>query len=173
MRSWTERHWLKALFEAGVISCVALLLALTSNAFRSQPLQLIPHSRGEWPAQGARLISVEQARSLMESGGTVFVDLRPKEDYGRSHIPGAVNLTVDGIYESLQNKSRLVPEGGGIIFYGLDMEDFLPEEAAEILVMMGYGNIQILAGGWAGWNAAGLPVTSGLRSSKTPGEKRP
>ena len=119
------------------------------------------------------MVSVEQARLLMESGGTIFVDLRPKEDYERSHIPGALNLSIDALYESLEEKSTRIPKGSGVVFYGMDGEDSGPDEAAEILVMMGYDNIAILTEGWVAWKEAGMPMTFGSSTLRPSNAKRP
>lgn len=41
-----------------------------------------------------RFISLEEAKAHFDSGDAIFVDTRRREDYERSHVPGAIAMPV-------------------------------------------------------------------------------
>ena len=91
------------------------------------------------------------------AGGTapIIVDLRPAEDFAKGHIEGAINITINDLFNML---------------------DQLPDKAASIVLvcqsghrggmglialnMIGYTSVRNLGGGMNGWVAAELPVVT-------------
>ncbi|MBL8990739.1 MAG: rhodanese-like domain-containing protein [Phycisphaerae bacterium] len=114
------------------------------------------HPRGEG------FITLEQARSLHQSGTATFIDARNPEDYATGSIPGAINMPPDAflggkIPDALFAISRDLP----IVVYcgGGDCD-------ASILVALkirelGWKTAVVFEQGITGWKAAGLPVTGG------------
>jgi len=54
----------------------------------------IPPKKSSIPASeaGVPRVSVEEAKAAFESGAAVMVDVRSKQAYEASHIPGAINI---------------------------------------------------------------------------------
>ncbi len=67
----------------------------------------------------ARLISVAEARQCLQQGAKV-IDVRTEQEYRDNHIPGAVNLPLDSITETIaehvpdKDKPVLLHCAGGV-----------------------------------------------------------
>ncbi|MGI5837852.1 MAG: rhodanese-like domain-containing protein [Chloroflexota bacterium] len=57
--------------------------------------------------------NVEDAKASFDRGEAVFVDLRSREAYERSHIPGAVSIPIQELYIRYGE----LPRDRKIIFY--------------------------------------------------------
>lgn len=112
---------------------------------------------------------------LASAAPPVLLDLREEGVFGKGHLFFATNLALSHLELNIR---RLVPrystsivlcDGGG---KGDDENAAgLAERGAEKLVKYGYSAVSILAGGLAGWQAAGLTVFSGFNvPSKAFGE---
>jgi 3-mercaptopyruvate sulfurtransferase SseA len=51
-------------------------------------------------------VSIEEARVALESGAAIIVDVRSKQAYDESHIPGAINILL-GEFETNINSIAL------------------------------------------------------------------
>jgi rhodanese-related sulfurtransferase len=51
----------------------------------------------------ARLISATQARAFLQQGAKV-IDVRTEQEYRDNHIPGAINLPLDSINQSIAQR---------------------------------------------------------------------
>ena len=90
------------------------------------------------------------------AAGAWMLDVRPAVEYGRGHVPGAINL---GPGAKLGYWAGwIVPEDARVIL----MLDGGPRHAAEVrrqLLRVGLDAIEgMVDGGFAGWRAASLPV---------------
>jgi glyoxylase-like metal-dependent hydrolase (beta-lactamase superfamily II)/rhodanese-related sulfurtransferase len=106
---------------------------------------------------------VPHALSIVESiphfqRGAALLDVRPKAAYVDQHVPGSVHLLPN---DQLSNRIGFVLSPNvPIILLVEDKEIY--REVVFSLARVGYENIiGYLAEGIEGWNAAGLPVTSG------------
>ena len=134
---------------------LALILGFSINHIRQDGLSVIesqedlsPQSLEEKELEG---ISIEDAQEILNAGKSIFVDLRPKDDFDRSHIPKSVNFPSKNIYDLLAFLDQQVSKQTEIILFGTDREDDVPAETALFLQMTGYENVKIMAEGWAGW----------------------
>jgi hydroxyacylglutathione hydrolase len=94
------------------------------------------------------------------------LDVRPKAAFVAKHVPGAVHLAAD---DQLSNRAGFVfPSGAPIVLLLEDEAVYRPVVLS--LARVGYQVVGYLAGGMAGWEAAGLPVTSGDVEDITPKE---
>ncbi len=95
-------------------------------------------------------------------GGTVTVlDVRPAEEYGAGHLPGAVNLPPSEIEKRL---ATLDP-GQEFVAYCRGPYCVLAFEAVALLRSRGF-NARRLKEGFPEWRAAGLPVTASSREPR-------
>ena len=84
----------------------------------------------------------------------VFVDVREESEYAAGHAAGAVHMGKGVVERDVETK---IPDpatpvvlmcGGG----------FRSALVADTLQKMGYTDVLSMDGGWAAWNAAGLPT---------------
>ena len=94
------------------------------------------------------------AATKMQSGDTVIVDVREKDEWDEERIPDAIHLSRGTIELEIEEK---VPDPNTTIIChcGGGGRSAL---AAESLQKMGYKNVRSMAGGFKAWKAAGLPA---------------
>ncbi len=114
----------------------------------------------------ARALSLREAIPYFQQGAALL-DTRSKEDYVGAHVPGSVHLEAD---EQLSNRvSFVLPPDAPIVLFVQDAATY--DRVAYALARVGYENVVgYLEGGIEGWQAAGLPVTSGDIQDVTPAE---
>ena len=102
--------------------------------------------------------TVALARKLFNTGEYVFVDARSAEDYQEGHIRGAVSLPVGQVEAKLSEFLQQYPPETAIITYcsGRTCQD--SHHLAEVLLEMGYENINVFIDGFPGWETEGHPV---------------
>jgi rhodanese-related sulfurtransferase len=115
-------------------------------------LQLVAEARNS-----VRELTVDQVKAKLDRGETFhLVDVREESEFARDHLPGAIHL------------------GKGII--ERDVEDRIPELAAEIVLYcgggfrsalaadnlqkMGYRNVYSMDGGIRDWREKRYPLTN-------------
>jgi phage shock protein E len=100
-------------------------------------------------------ISPTDAAQKANSGNAVIVDVREKDEFEESHIPGALHMS-RGILE-LEVEDKFPDRNMTIICHcGGGGRSAL---ATETLQKMGYRNARSMAGGFKAWKAAGLPTS--------------
>ena len=141
-----DRHDLRV---AALLLLASALCAVVSNAVRSEPL---PRVRDEGPVErrvreaGLEVIGVEEAQSWIGRAGITFVDARPREDWSRGHLPGAVPVP-----RQPDRKLALCASGNRLVFYcsGPRCEDAL--RAALDFRASGCTRVAVFAGGMEAW----------------------
>lgn len=78
-------------------------------------------------------ISLEELNKRMEKGEVLLLDVRPKEEYEKAHIPGAVSLPV----EKLREKLSSLPSNRDVIAYCRGPYCMMSAEAVELLKTKG------------------------------------
>ena len=121
------------------------------------------------------LVSPEQlASELRSNGGILLLDLRPAEAFAAGHLPGAVHLDLFGIslidtdpaptrafvwiIEHLLG-SRGVTSDVSVVVYETN-SGMRAARAFWFLEYFGHKKVRVLDGGYAAWQAAGLPVST-------------
>lgn len=106
--------------------------------------------------QRIREISVQEAATLAKSRGVFLVDVREESEWKTSRAVGAIHLGKGVIERDIEkaipdtNATILCYCGGG----------FRSALVADNLQKMGYTRVWSVTGGFKGWQAAGLPITS-------------
>jgi rhodanese-related sulfurtransferase len=113
-------------------------------------------------ASGAGLVSSAEVRRWQETQ-TVFylLDVRSGQAFGRKHIQGAINIPA-----FIAHKKGL-PKGDTLVLYDSGIGSTEARNAAEKMSAVGYGKVFLLEGGFALWEAAGLPVDAPLGALDT------
>ncbi|MEH6354616.1 MAG: rhodanese-like domain-containing protein [Marinobacter sp.] len=85
----------------------------------------------------------------------LLIDVRDGEEYHQSHIPQAVNISRGLLEFKFSNDPALENRGLNIVLYCKNSGR--SALAAKALKDMGYMHVQIIAGGFEAWQAAGKP----------------
>jgi polyisoprenoid-binding protein YceI len=95
---------------------------------------------------------------LAEGDPLLVIDVLPPEVYAARHLPGACNACVYEIV-FLDGVASLVPDRTTpLVLYDASGTTMAATTARDKLLAAGYRNVRVLAGGLAGWIAAGYPV---------------
>lgn len=134
---------------------------------------------------GKVLISANELSEVLKTEATVLIDTRDPTVYAEAHIPGAVNLrevftylatsTPEGV-KALREKFAVAFGKAGLsgaetaVIYEQSMSTGFGQSCRGYVLLrsLGYPKIRVLHGGYAAWNAAGLPSTPAV---PTPTEK--
>lgn len=101
-----------------------------------------------------RALPPADVHRMSRQGEAVVLDTRAPADFGRGHIPGSINIGIDGRYAAWVG-TILEPATPFLIVAEAERE----KEAAMRLGRVGYDNVVgILGGGFPAWVAEGLPV---------------
>lgn len=103
------------------------------------------------------LIDTEELRARLASSAPPQVaEILGPQYFAAGHLPGAVNLPLDGFAESA---ARLLPNPGAEIVVYCASETCQNSDLAERkLRSLGYQRVRVYKGGKAAWKAAGLPL---------------
>lgn len=115
-----------------------------------------------------RKISAEGLNALMaESEPFALLDVREHGQYGEGHLLFASNCP----YSRLELRIQLLVPDMTVPVVLYDDADGVAERAAERMIGLGYRDVAVLAGGIAGWEAAGHVLYKGVNvPSKVLGE---
>ncbi|MBN8482809.1 MAG: sulfurtransferase [Xanthomonadales bacterium] len=119
-------------------------------------------------AAARRVIREVAPASLVDAGSRpVLIDVREPHEYAAGHLPGAINLP-RGVLEfqvdahpamACATSPALAERSRPLVVYCLT--GGRSALAAESLQRLGFTEVESLAGGFAAWRDAGLPVTGG------------
>lgn len=98
----------------------------------------------------------ERLLQRIQSGEVTVLDVRPPEEYGAAHIPGALSVPL----KELESRLASLPKDREIVAYCRGPYCVLAPEAVKLLRMRGYDAVA-LGDGVAEWRARGLPVAAG------------
>jgi thioredoxin len=102
--------------------------------------------------RAAGALKANEVAHLLREGGVVPVDTREAAAFGRAHIPGAVNMPIDGIEGRLAELHMLAAQPV-VYCRGGDKT----KELAATLAAQGVP-VAFLEGGFLAWESEGLPV---------------
>lgn len=134
---------------------LAVLLGLTTNALRSQGIDLGGDDPERFRHPDVEFVALPEAASLLENVETLFLDARPPEEFDRRHVFGAVSFSADDLeaaYEELRD--FMTPETSLIVYAGDSMRAV---RLVKFLAARGY-QARVLEGGWEAWQEQRLPV---------------
>ena len=141
--------------QAVGIVILSIIFGFSINYIRSDGLSVIEQEDlflESLEEKELEIITIKDAQEILNTGKAIFVDLRSKDDFDRSHIPKSHNFSSQNIYDLLSFLDQKISKQTEIILFRTDAEDDFPTEAALFLQMMGYEDVKIMAEGWNGWN---------------------
>lgn len=100
-------------------------------------------------------------KDAVEASGALLIDVREPGEYEEGHLAGAVNIPLRTLTENLDK----IPTDRQVFIYcksghraGMGLSS---------LGMLGYDNVTAFPPGYAGWTAAGEPVTTDVATAET------
>ena len=104
-------------------------------------------------------VSVEDFKVFVEKKSGIVLDARNDMMYRKGHVPGALSLSSER-FRTAYAKQKSVLEANKtrpIIVYCLGPGCGTSEDVHQKLIRLGYTNVAVFSGGWAGWQEAKLP----------------
>ncbi len=159
---WTARRMPHALRAAALV-VVAFAGAALSNAVNPRGIPWLPSPGNRVGIPRAfedRLpeIDAAQALALYEAGEAVFVDSRDAGDYGRDHIPGAINVPMRRWAEVWPDMEPELPRDRTLVLYCYGAHCGLSTRQGKALLEEGYEKLVVLDYGWGTWTKHGFPT---------------
>jgi rhodanese-related sulfurtransferase len=96
---------------------------------------------------------IDEVKAAIDSGA-FLIDVREPEEYAAGHIPGAVNIPLRTLAQSLDR----IPSDQPVLVYCAS--SLRTGQATAALRLLGYDNVKAFPGGWATWSAAGEAVAA-------------
>ncbi len=159
-----------AILEAVAIVVVAAAIGFAFNSFSRNginpfrmpvtvPVGADSSGVGE---EGIRIVDLDEARRLVESGATV-IDARRKDEYDEGHIPGAMLFDYYDMGTYRDRVLAVISNEFEIMVYCSEPTCDDSELLAKELYALGFTKLLVFKGGFEEWSAAGLPVERGER----------
>jgi rhodanese-related sulfurtransferase len=118
--------------------------------------------------KGGKVISIDEAKQLLDSKSATFVDTRSVVNFGKGHVPGAVTAaykeksekvaSFDGKLDSFELDKLPKNKAAGVVFYSDGPTGWKSYKAAVLAIGAGHTNVRYMRGGFADWSSKGLPV---------------
>jgi rhodanese-related sulfurtransferase/DNA-binding HxlR family transcriptional regulator len=98
-------------------------------------------------------VAAAELVTRLREGSVVLLDVRPEDEYGLGHLPGALNIPL----RQLEQRLGELPRNHEIVAYCRGPYCVLSFEAVAALRALGF-NVRRFENGFPEWKAAGLPV---------------
>jgi len=108
-----------------------------------------------------RAVTVEELRRGLAKSSVILLDVRPADEYGAGHVPGALSIPLS----ELRSRLRRLPKTRDIIAYCRGPYCVLADEAVGLLRSRGLRAFR-LEEGFPDWKARGLPVETAAYPGK-------
>jgi rhodanese-related sulfurtransferase len=124
----------------------------------------------ETPARldGGKVISVEEAKKLLDGKSALFIDTRSVVNFGKGRVPGAKTASYkeksepvpnfDAADDSFELEKLPKDKAAPVVFYSDSPTGWKSYKAAVLSVKAGHKNVMYMRGGMADWTAKSLPI---------------
>jgi rhodanese-related sulfurtransferase len=119
-------------------------------------LNLLIFSYMQSHIKGVSMVSPLQLPSLQRNGKTTIIDVNDNASFAISHIPDAVNFSVDSL--NADNSDLMKHKNSTTIL--VCQAGNKSTKAAKLLLGLGFNDIHILRGGLMAWAKENLPLTN-------------
>jgi ArsR family transcriptional regulator len=136
--------------EAAIVSLLGSLRHVAEHAVASMERVIATyfHARDQLEP-----VTAKELRTRLREGNAVILDVRPEDEYGLGHLPGALNIPLRQLAQRLSE----LPRKQEIIAYCRGPYCVLSFEAVAELRARGF-RVRRLEEGFPEWKAAGLPI---------------
>jgi len=132
---------------------VAILSAVLFNSFSSQGVEYIysPDVPGD-----KKVVSLEEAKKLLDEKEVLFLDARPVSIYKRGHIPGAVSVP----YNAPEKEKLMadISKDKNLVVYCYSQRCNQARLLQKRIEKLGYNNTTLFDGGIKEWTKANYPM---------------
>lgn len=146
--------------------CTHLALALAASIATGATWASKPETPINLP--GGKVISVEEAKKLLDAKSAVFVDTRSVVNFGKGRVPGAVTAAYkeksepvadfDAAADSFELNKLPKDKSAPVVFYSDGPTGWKSYKAAVLSVKAGHKQVLYMRGGLADWQAKSLPL---------------
>jgi rhodanese-related sulfurtransferase len=146
-----------ALLEALVLIVAAIVLGVAYTFVTNQGFFVKTQSVQPATTSNMEMISLAQAKDLLESQHALFIDARHEFDYQEGHIRGAVNIPLKEFDIHITRLSKISKDKLLVVYCdGAECNSSI--ELTVKLIESGFTNVKVFFGGWQEWNSAKLPI---------------
>ena len=136
--------------EADVVSLLGALRNVAEHAVVSMERVIGAYFRARDELEP---VGANELVARIREGSVVLIDVRPGDEYGLGHLPGALNIPL----RQLEARLSELPRGHQIVAYCRGPYCVLSFEAVATLRAHGF-DVRRFEDGFPEWKAAGLPV---------------
>jgi rhodanese-related sulfurtransferase len=154
---------MKLIQRTSAILCAAFLLFLAATVALAEDKPDTPNS-----LPGGKVISVEDAKKLVDSKGAIFLDTRSVINFGKGHIPGATSVSYkeksdfkvdfDASQDQLNLSKLPADKAAKLVFYSDGPKGWKSYKAAVVAIKSGYKSVMWMRDGSGAWIAKGYPT---------------
>ncbi len=108
-------------------------------------------------ASESAFLTFEEAQSLYNRQGALFIDGRHPYDFGIGHIKGALNIPLEE-FETARPFLSSLPRDQMLVTYCDGEECSSSIALAKLLYATGFINVKVFFGGWNEWRKHDQPV---------------
>ncbi len=116
---------------------------------------------------GGKVVSIKEAKALLDAGKAAFIDTRNPINFGRGHVPGAKLVSYDAKSEKVVefdaaldkfDQSQLPSDKGRpLVFYSHGVTGWKSYKAAVMAIRHGHTQVFWMREGMDAWTAAQYP----------------
>ena len=136
--------------ETAVVSLLGSLRNVAEHAVASMERIVTTYFRARDELEP---VTAKELRTRLREGSVVLLDVRPEDEYGLGHLPGALNIPL----RELEQRLADLPRKHEIVAYCRGPYCVLSFEAVAALRAHGF-KVRRFEAGFPEWKAAGLPV---------------
>ncbi len=136
--------------EQDIVSLLGALRRVAEHAVTSMERIVTAYFRARDELEP---VAAEELLARLREGDVVILDVRPEDEYGLGHLPGALNIPL----RHLEQRLSELPRRQEIIAYCRGPYCVLSFEAVGVLRTRGF-KVRRLETGFPEWKAAGLPI---------------
>ena len=165
--TWKEHRFLDLLIKALALIVVACAVGGVVNLVRG-------NSRIAWVEDwrfyieakaikaGIPLVFHDDMKTIVEGDQYFVFDARPREEFVKEHIPGAISLPFDDVQTEFEHVQVLLSPEQPMVTYCSGKqcdESFL---LTQFLMEQSYTNVALFVGGMEVWNEQAYEIETGL-----------
>lgn len=136
--------------EADIVSLLGALRHVAEHAMASMERVVATYFRARDELEP---VAAKELLARVRGGDVVILDVRPEDEYGLGHLPGALNIPL----RQLEQRLSELPRKRDIIAYCRGPYCVLSFEAVAALRARGF-KVRRFEAGFPEWKAAGLPI---------------
>lgn len=149
----------RSFVEMAVIVVLGMTLGFGYNAVSPKK---VPIKGSVTEAQGIQMLTLDEVRFYLDQHkGTLIVDSRSPEEYSLGHIPGSINLPMEGFDTTFAKEQAKLRKAPLVVVYCGGGSCNTSHEVADLLQKKGLKKLAIFTDGLPGWMKAKLPIQNG------------